>query len=358
MRPERSAGQGLLELVVVLALTSLLAVAVGGLLVAFSSIARQASSRTDLARGERVVGAELSRALRLAGRGGLPAGLAVEVINHTDRVGSLGSRRVRPETDVLILRGLGSGRYEVIGESSSGDLDTLLLATSTSEGEVADLLIGEALVRVDGLGGCEVGELVESPRIADETATVTLRTAGSERAAGYSSLAGQCGDRRPEAPNLLGTLEEVWYYVRVGAGPSGEAFSRLARVRVWPGTREIHSESFGRSGDLVEDVTDLQVALGLDGNGDGRLEPVGEGRGPDEWWLNEASDAEDRPTGSLLAVRATVLLSGSQRLPRFQARVLEGLEDRVYDEAVVPRSIERSRLRVVGSWTVGWRSIW
>ena len=107
--PRARSGFTLLELVVALLIVA--AVIVGALAL-FDSTYRLSSTqldRVDLQQSLRIAQREMSRMVRLAGRGGLPARVAVRVDHNVTGLNLLGdadSPAVADGTDVLTVRGV------------------------------------------------------------------------------------------------------------------------------------------------------------------------------------------------------------------------------------------------------------
>lgn len=344
MRAVRRGGFTLVEALVSLALGALLLSGSLVLLVRHARLARHQSARADLGQSLRVVRAELYRTLLVAARSRLGSGpgaslLGLESVNNSARGSRVGGLPVEPGTDVLIIRTVFDQQLTAVESLETADEDSgaLRVAAGEAADALADLEPGEALVTVTPEGGCDILELVEAVLEPDGRARLDYRTAGSELAEGYRALAARCRYRTLlSTESMLGVLAELRYFVRAGEPLAGQQ-PALWRMRFLPGTERRHRVENRATGEILPGACDLQIALGFDGDLDGRVaEGVLGERAGDEWWRNDPADLPPPPGSTLSTVRLSVLVRASTTMPGFLARPIEAIEDHVYGESEDP----------------------
>ena len=163
----------------------------------------------------------------------------------------------------------------------------------------------------------------------------------------------------------MGILEEYRYYVRENYAVTGDATSqarpRLAQARMFPGTED----PYGTTGpertanlqvDIADGVDDLQVALGMDRNGDGAIGAEGAAGAAavaDEWLYNDPADVPGDATwlnAQLYYLRITTLGRTQRRDRTYQAPLLTTIEDRSYAaDAANSRNNRMFRRRILQS---------
>lgn len=353
-------GFSLLELLIVLGLG--LGV-VAGLLSLFrvhAEVARRQSQTAELQQSLRIARHELARFSRTAGRGGLPRGAALAVLNNLaagSRIGRAGTPGVVPGTDVLVVRGvLGSSMVDAAdgggGDPDSQALPSRLTLRGRSEtgavralealAEAADQAGGEALLLSAGPGSprCAVVQLtgVEGSRSEGGELVelvVELGSGGSDEDAGYRAVAEECQPLPASAVRRAGLLEEHRFYLRRDNRPAGAAARhQLSRIRFRPGSDRVHPSSPKSGVALVDHALDLQVALGFDLDGDGTIVEAAAGRGSDEWLYNDPGDAPEAESwsrGRLELVRWTLVLRSAHAARGHLPPRRERLEDRDYE---------------------------
>ena len=275
---KREAGFTLVELLVSLAVTSVLIL---GVLATFDFSARMNRVQlnvADMQQSLRIAQNEVVRLARMTGRGSLPAAVAVQVVNNvpasTKLIASDTSTEIAEGTDILRLRGVfGSSLYQidwqdptvwtppnasgegtvVVRPTAAGvpqDLDALLRALKAPENDDETLLlvtpfdvhyvaaVNKDDVRMDGLN-LEI-DFKGHPNDAALNGTLP---------AGLPAVA------------YIGILEEHVFYVRrTGAGNAPS----LTRARLLPGSNEPYDEDEENVRlDLADNVYDMQIALGF-----------------------------------------------------------------------------------------------
>lgn len=152
----------------------------------------------------------------------------------------------------------------------------------------------------------------------------------------------------------LGILEEYRYYIRedyvVPTDPASQARPHLTQARMFPGTETPYgSTGAERSAnlkvDIADGIVDLQAALALDTNGDGSIGAEGAAGAAavaDEWLYNDPGDDPAAPrwqnvagvvpaqSSSLFYLRVSTLGRTLRRDPKYQAPILQAIEDRSY----------------------------
>jgi hypothetical protein len=367
------------------------------LLFDFSSrVSRVQTNVAEMQQSLRSAEQELERFVRMAGRGGLPAGNALPArsvwvqnnVAPNTTIGGLGTPEVAAGTDVLTVRGafaspiyqintLTAGSYQLWDGAGDPTTDPaaavrgqLLIQDPSPVGvpqplqALADAVargIAEPLILVNGRspGVYAVVELDLDPVVTNPAAGLFgFRIFGGggpdDHTAAYRALSP--GGVFPAAMNVVsfvGILEEYRYYVRSGAVPG------LARARVFPGTDAPYGP--GPAGDparwqedVADNVLDLQAALGIDtmnqvpnpgrpGAGPSlALDPVGayiseaaDGRN-DDWLFNSADDdpaVAVWANAKLYYVRLNLLARTARRDLGYQAPPVGRIEDRTYAPA-------------------------
>jgi Tfp pilus assembly protein FimT len=143
----------------------------------------------------------------------------------------------------------------------------------------------------------------------------------------------------------LGVLEEYRYYVRQDYTVPGDTTSdpapHLSRARMYPGTETpYYNDATNLQVDVADNVLDLQVALGVDANGDGLVTegslapPNPAPSTTDEWIFNIAGDVQFPPTPQvpppLREVRISTLVKTGRSDDRYQGPTLTNIEDHKY----------------------------
>ncbi len=145
----------------------------------------------------------------------------------------------------------------------------------------------------------------------------------------------------------LGILEEYRYYVRqdytVAGNSATDLAPHLSRARMYPGTETPYfNNSTNLQVDIADNVLDLQVALGVDNNGDGRITEGSQLGSPpnqtptttDDWIYNVAGDTPfptlpTRPK-PLLEIRISTLAKTGNPDFQYQGPKITNIEDHVY----------------------------
>lgn len=350
---------------------------------------------------------EVQRMVRLAGRGGLPRAHALLVSQNVGAGTRIGGEDVVSGTDVLTLRGaFFAPIYQVDAAEPgafvrAGTTATLVIDSVTRSGFAQPLdalrdlveeksgsvypepilLVGRqgpavyAVVELAGLTFSKVVVERASRTREVERATLTLHVSptSGEHTSDYLALSAGGGFPVNLSSVLFATvLEEYRFYIREARAMAGDPSSRpspkLARARMLPGTGVVHPRDPASDGiDIADDIFDLQVALGIDLDGDGSIAGEDEGGKPlaaggDEWLWNDAADDEalawaDAP---LAQVRLTLLGQSATPDRTYVSPALTAIENHVYAEPQVPMSRDlssrRHRRRLLRS-TVGPRNL-
>ncbi len=366
----------------------------GGVLALFDANSRLARSQTHLATMQqslRVAQYDIMRNVRMTGRGpllqaqvGAPAEdlhdmLAVALRNNVEEdehiaIGNTNSPEVVEGTDVLTIRGVfntplyqfePASAYSVTGSPATSG--TLIISQNTPTGipqnlrpladAVDDTQNGtpEALLVVSPIDDAlyAVVELDSGSSYTEEGGEVTqvslsFNVTGGERTNEYGLIS--AGGSYP--PNMAtaafaGILEEYRYYVRLDREIPGDDDSRLSphltRARLYPGTEIAHLEDDNNlSLDVADNVLDLQVAFGIDTQGDEVLVENEPPDGDDDWLFNSADDDSTETMwvtnalgdlSKLFYVRINTLVRTDRQERGFEAGALTTVEDRDYTTA-------------------------
>ena len=354
-RRARAAGYTLAEVVVSLSVFIAILLAV---LFIFHLNYRQARGRGDTAqRQQEVRGArhDVVRLVESAGRGGLPRALAISVTSNAEpgsRIGGPGSPPIVAGTDVLVVRGVLSSPLYRIAPADGGpapalveirdpspqtgvsqDLTELAAAVEADAARRGTLLLlsqlDESIYAVAGTAFADATVSRRGGRVA--AVTLAVDSAGVPPA-----MAGAGTDAALRGAALLGILEEYRVYVRQAfAAPGDEASAprpQLSMARFVPGTDEPWSgDAANLAIDLADDVTDLQVALGFDVDGDGSVTDAPGDLEADEWLFDDPGDDAEEPRwrsadAKLTLIRITTVAGSAG--PPDPAAAAAPLEDR------------------------------
>jgi len=397
-RPRAAAGFTLTEMMITLAIFAIVILAILAMLDINGRIARVEGHVTDMQQSLRVAQSDVVRSVRMAARGGLPGalfqdgttgfagrflptGVALEVANNVasnTMVAGSATAPVLEGTDVLTVRGVFSRLYQTNAAgagltlndaNADGYPDTgqLLVSNVSPTGVPQDLQpLAEAITASQGgnpdalLLASPLDDLIYVVVEIDPSstfttsggditqATINFNANGTARSDLYAQLSP--GGRFPKDMTtvaLAGVLEEYRYYVRApGALTAANVATlepSLARARVYPGTNiPFAGDTANLHEEIADNVFDLQVALGIDVNGDSA---VAEGtdtatRKADEWLFNESGDDTTAATWNgtsaapahVFFVRLNTLARTARRdaQTKWQAPALSRVEDKDY----------------------------
>lgn len=387
-RRSRQAGLTMIELLVALVVMSIVLASAMTLLGLSQRMAQVQIGSAEMQQAQRIAHQEISRAVRMAGRGGLQAGFAAgagnglaistravpgppqppEFITAYNPTLDPKTTEILPGTDVLTVRGvLAEGIWTVNTEDPAhftlDDSNPLLVNGQVRIYETAlpGTPLGNDLDRLRELATANVPAplILVSDRSDDlyavvqfdpansvlsvEPAIVAFQVTGGSHTTAYSTLnPGGVFPDNLNAVGFVGLVEEYRYYIRAAREIVGDASSRiaprLAMARFLPATTQ-----FLDSQDIADNILDLQVAFGLDLNGDGIVsEAVAEDeRDEDEWLFNHEGDDAfnvDTDPGTNLAsaplsyVRlSTITLTDRPQQGGYRAPPLLRFEDHIYD---------------------------
>jgi hypothetical protein len=308
----------------------------------------------------RVAQHDIVRFSRMAGRGGLPRQHAVLVRNDAAAdahiaVGDTSSSAVLDGTDVLIVRGVfstplyqtnpaGGGLVVSLGTPTTG---TVTVTNPSPTGVPQDLAPLEEAVReareeaillVSGLGETiyAVVELVPGESDAGlypESVTLGFRTTDS-----YDEISGGGAfDPNLQTAAHVGILEEQRFYIREEyAAVGGDLTPHLARDRFYPNTETIHPDS---PGIVADNLLDLQIALGIDVDGNGNVDESTPPDDSDEWQGNHEDDGVLAATAPLYYVRVSTLARTDRRDLDYISPPIALIEDHAYGEPELPSAL-------------------
>jgi prepilin-type N-terminal cleavage/methylation domain-containing protein len=337
---KRSAQRGfsLVEMLVTLFIVTLILLVALGLFDFNQRIARVQIDVADVQQSVRVAQRDMVRLARMAGRGGLPigplpAGLAFATIDNVpvDTFVDPADRehRVVPGTDVLVVRGvIETPVYRIVPGSFT--VDTALASPSYGTGsfqlaweasptipvpqnlgplleldaeEVADALVLTSALDDAVYAVVELDPTRTSVPASPGIATIGFRFRDGERTTEYLALSGGVWNPLLTDAAYAGILEEHRYYVR----ELRDQRAQLVRARVFPNSTVPYRETVANWGlALADQVMDLQVALGVDRDGDGAI--ADNGGDDDEWYFNHADDDPTEIAGNpLLYLRVNTL---------------------------------------------------
>lgn len=386
------AGYSLLEMIVALALSVAILLGVLALFDVNNRIARSQVNVADMQQSLRIAQASMIRNIRMAGRGGLPVfrpasglgyagmllpdGVALAVDNDVStgtKLASSDTALVEPGTDILTVRGVfstplyqldpaGGGKIEGALTAGGGQLvinsvsptgipqDLSALAEAVNKGRP------EALLLV-GATGDEIQAVVQLTGgvVSKTQATLQFRIADATLSKQYLALCPNGSfPTTLRTVAAVGLIEEYRYYVR-DADPA----PRLSRARFYPGTEKPYAaDTDNLHVDIADNVLDLQVALGVDLNGDQIITDTNDKA--DEWLFNAKDDLVDKPQATwnqvntpLYYARVSTLARTDRPDPDYVSPAITNIEDRQYNEPATPAAgteLDRSyRRRILQS---------
>lgn len=387
---KREAGFTLAELLVALAVTTILLLAVLATLDLNSRIARAQTNVSDMQQSSRVAQDQIVRLLRMAGRGSLPladaqpfpdgVALAVRdnVADNQFLVAGDTDTRILPGSDVLTVRGVFGILYQINSAASvtyeTADTGKLTVFATTPGGATQDLEplrkainkgIPEAIL-LAGAADDGIHALVQlvpgsSDASAADQVVLAFQIKGG-KADDYGKLSSGGVFPRTSLQNIAfaGIVEEYRFYVReehtVTADRNSDLTPKLALARFYPGTDVPYRSDLpspnGEDGnakqDLADNILDLQVAFGFDSSLGGRRSDDVDNTGTDDtiletadgvnddWLYNASADKptdaawQNVPRPALQYVRVTTVARTDRRDHDYQAPLLTRNEDHSY----------------------------
>lgn len=390
-RRSAEAGFTLAEMLVTVLVVALVLLAVLALFDMTSRTARTQTHLAEMQQSLRVAQQTVVRAVRMAGRGGLPtwdpanpapdrglpSGLAVAVANNVadgTQIGGSANARVLAGTDVVTVRGVFSSPIYQINPAgdafaySPGDsTGSLTLAPVTPTGAPQPLTaIAAAVQRSNAAGGAQQAEALLLVSPLGDFAVVQVVPGGSVAADGGGGVTGVVVQFQVTGADLndeylalsrggvypaslrtvayAGILEEYRYYVRdvraVPGDANSELMPELVRARLYPNSEVPWARNPASLVEVIADnVLDLQVSLGVDRDGDELIEEAlaeGEDASADEWMFNDAGDDPTEASwnvagGSpLYYLRINTLVRTDRAEPYYEAEALTTIEDKDY----------------------------
>jgi hypothetical protein len=368
-----------------------------------NKLARAQTYVADMQNSVRVGQAELARFIRMTGRGGLPrgtvpGGLAIAVRNNapedgdesTIAVGDSDSPLVLPGTDVLTVRGAFSNSVYQVNPLGGGfqldDLDAPTQGTvrvenphtttgvAQSLAPLIDAINNDphaAILLVSPVDTWAVVEVDAASSVTDDEGSVIIgfkvgTLDGVDIRDHYLQLSNGFPTTLRNVANVA-LLEEYRYYVReehvVAGDDSTDYAPRLVKARFYPNTEVPHVSDPEFGTEVSDNILDLQLALGIDADGDGTIEEGTDGTGPseespeeipegtlgkdeDEWLFNIAGDVDGdgdpaeatkwnpgTGTPALAYVRVTTIARTDRRDLEYMAPLLVTSEDKDFGES-------------------------
>lgn len=394
----RQRGFTLVELAVSLFVTVSVMLGVLMLFDFSNKLSRVQSNVTDMQQSLRGAQYDVTRLIRMAGRGGLPVGalpngaaLAVrDNVPAGSRIGTTpDAPEVVPGSDVLTVRGVFTAPIYQIASADPAAFQlnlqggapvsgTIRVRSSTPTGIPQDLrALRDAVTenRPEGLllvspQNSDLYAIVElDPAASDVTSNpdelrIAFRITGGSHTTDYARFSSAGPGTYP--PNLtnaafLGIVEEYRFYVRqdfaVDGNPASDLTPRLSRARTYPGTEAPYGgEDANWRADVADNILDLQVALGLDtpyaggtvaaNPTQGVIAETADGQ-DDDWLLN----GERSFTPAFLAnadlhyVRLNTLARTDRRDKEYQAAELVRIENRAFSAGSPSNSREDRMFR-------------
>lgn len=237
-------------------------------------------------------------------------------------------------------------------EKAAGQTDALILVSPRSDSvyAVVELLPGTSVV-TGNQPTCSAAPAWVTTAPNPNGIQVAFKITGDTLANAFQALSNTASAAGlPSAMSAVlwvGVLEQYRYYVRqdyvVPGNNASTPAPHLSRARMYPGTELPYQNNLANlTADVADNVLDLQVALGVDLNGDG---VITEGNPPgsttpsttDEWLGNVANDVLT-PQSPLREVRITTLTKTANPDPAFQGPLIGNIEDHVYTSTMFPNT--------------------
>jgi len=392
------AGYSLLEMIIALALSIAILLGVLALFDVNNRIARGQVNVADMQQSLRVAQASMIRNVRMAGRGGLPAfrakngsydgmllpeGVALAVTNDVPadtKLADDANSLVEAGTDILTVRGVlssplyqldpaGGGKIDGAAAAGGGELVISSLSPTGIPQELDDLAEAvksgrpEALLLI-GATSDQIQAVVQltGGSVTETQATLRFRTADATLSDQYQALSPDGGfPVTLKTVAAVGILEEYRYYVRdVDPAP------RLSRARFYPGTEVPYGGDLSNLHvDIADNVLDLQVALGVDLDGDQVITDNDDTT--DEWLFNAEKDLESKDetewnqdSRPLYYARISTLARTDRPDPSYVSPPITAIEDHPYGELATPTSdetIDRSYRRRILETVIDMRNL-
>ena len=322
-RARRPAGFSLIEMLVGLAVTSMLLLAIVGVFDAGSKVARVETQITDLQQSLRAAHRQITRFVNMAGRGGLSLALpnvpvyqgpalsmrnaaGVAADNGEIAIGFVDTPHAVEGSDILTTRGVFTTQGYVVDTLNPADftlLDTggnptndptvatdgtVVIRDVTTTGVFQDLTplktaldddVPEALVLMSPMDERIVAvvelDFANSNDTVPGQVTVAFKVQGMSHPE-YRDLYNSGAGLNPVLPvglntiSHMGILEEYRFYVRKPPAPIPglpPATSKLSIARMFPGTEIPYLSDLSNTAvDLADNVLDMQVGLAFDSN--------------------------------------------------------------------------------------------
>lgn len=396
-------GYSLVELIIALTVAVILLLLLFNTFQNNTQLARTQIDVADMQQSQRVVQHEMSRLIRMTGRGGLAHMVdrgngtrflpALTVRNNVAAgenvvVGDASSPLVTEGTDVLTIRGVfNSPVYQLnfanpatlmltnngnpTTDATQATEGTLLITDPSPTGVPQDLSVfcnpndptGEAMVIVSPIDEAIYAVVeISGANCFGGQATVTFDVSGGTNTNAFGTLYNSGLSGTPTLPSGLsnaayaGIVDEYRFYVRE-PDPNTLPAPTLSIARLIPGTEIAHNE--GVDLDLADNILDLQIALGYDSslgagladrNGDGftnedDIVVTETGNGQDDDWLFN-SDQDDPNAAPFIPPWDDDPLSGAPPQPEIYYLRLTTLArvqvpDRTYDSLQITRIEDR-----------------
>jgi type II secretory pathway pseudopilin PulG len=377
--PRSTAGFSLVELLVTMVVFLGILLGVFALFEQGNRISRAQIQVADLQQAMRVAHNDVVRFARMAGRGGLPRQTALDVRNNAlpdDVIAGEGTPPVLDATDVLVVRGvLATPLYQAgptsgalvvnLGAPTTGAVTVSNPGPTAIPQDLAPLRDAiqegrpEAILIVSGQGEGTFAVVQLDPSRSSVAGFPISVTVGFRTTAAYDALS-TGGTFQPTLSTVshVGILEEHRFYIEERyETPGGDLAPILRRDRYYPNTQVLHPAT---GGPLADNVMDLQIAFGLDVDGDEQVtENPPASADTDEWQGNHAADAA--LAGALYYLRITTLGRTDRRDKGHVSAPAAALEDHNYGEAATPagavEAAERMYRRRVLVGTVDLRNL-
>lgn len=410
--PARSQeGFSLLELLVALALSASILVYVVFLLDLAGRVGRVEIDIAAAQQSQRTVHDFLADAVRLAGRGGLPSNLALNVADNVPADYEVAGNPTVDGTDVLRIRGLfetllvvntkldssfgfDSATREgfVVVESmmptgiARQDLEAIEHAIDQNL-PIALMLVSArsnqtfAVVEMQGTSTIQNVDLDDNGTVEAWERRAILRFSADPTRGTYNSVYTALSSDPsgwPEALTRAGTVgifQEYQFYLRDPQSASEGNRPVLSRAALYPGTDVVAGDARNGRLALADGLVDLQISRAFDADLDFRLDEDQDNPQTDEWLGNHPDDqipsivgfAEEQqlealgwPVALMSHVQIATLVATQRPDLGFVSPALDRFENRTYDEEDDPADaelIERRHRRRQHRTVVAFRNI-
>jgi type II secretory pathway pseudopilin PulG len=369
-RRPRQRGFTIIEMTVALFVTAEVILAALALFDFHNKLAHVQASISDMQQSLRVAQFEMVRLARMAGRGGMPvrtpqsppqppvapgpAWGAVSVRNNVGgpvpddvAIGYTNAPKAVDGSDILTLRGVFSTpifQLNPLVNTVAGGSVVVCVATPT--GVPQDLSqLSSAITRALAAVPPQTEALILVSPLDETIYTVVELDPANSNAAPQAQPAALCQGQAGMKISfkLVGDANAVAFQALSSGNVLSDPTPHLSRARMYPGTETpYYNDPSNLQVDVADNVLDLQVALGVDSDGNGLIREDTPPSTADEWTYNAPNDPSplQLTVGQppLRELRISTLATTANRDFQYQGPLLTNIEDHVYKTTDFPNT--------------------